>query len=268
MLYHKTFAHPTSSQWVVFVHGAGGSSSIWFKQVKDFCRHFNVLTLDLRGHGKSQDFGKGYEEYSFDDICTDVLQVLDHCRVERAHFVGISLGTILIRNLYKLAPGRVASMVLGGAIMHLNLRARVLSAFGDWFKRWLPYMWLYSFFAWIIMPRKRHRVSRQMFINEARYLCQKEFIHWYRLIHEVNPLLKSFETAPCQAPVLYLMGDEDYMFLPFIRQITPRQPYARLFVAEGSGHVSNIDQPEVFNREAIRFIHHVCAVPYPPAILV
>lgn len=268
MLYYKTFLHPSSAEWVIFVHGAGGSSSIWFRQVKEYAQNFNVLMLDLRGHGRSQNFRKSYEEYSFDDICRDVLAVMDEAGVAAAHFVGISLGTILIRNLYALAPHRVRSMVLGGAIMHLNLRARVLSAFGDWFKRLLPYMWLYSFFAWIIMPRPRHRLSRQMFINEAKYLCQKEFIHWYRLIHEVNPLLRMFETAPCHVPVLYLMGDEDYMFLPFIREITPTQSYARLAVVPGSGHVCNVDQPEIFNQVSIRFIHDVSIVSKPPEILV
>jgi pimeloyl-ACP methyl ester carboxylesterase len=44
----------SNTQWVTFVHGAGGSSSIWFKQIRDFQKHYNVLLLDLRGHGKSQ----------------------------------------------------------------------------------------------------------------------------------------------------------------------------------------------------------------------
>jgi pimeloyl-ACP methyl ester carboxylesterase len=39
---------------VTFVHGAGGSSSIWFKQIRDFQKQYNVLLLDLRGHGESK----------------------------------------------------------------------------------------------------------------------------------------------------------------------------------------------------------------------
>jgi pimeloyl-ACP methyl ester carboxylesterase len=37
-----------------FVHGAGGSSSIWFKQIRDFKKQYNVLLLDLHGHGDSK----------------------------------------------------------------------------------------------------------------------------------------------------------------------------------------------------------------------
>ncbi len=58
LLFHKTFLHPTSKDWVVFVHGAGGSSSIWFKQIKAYKQHFNLLLLDLRGHGKSNSMFK------------------------------------------------------------------------------------------------------------------------------------------------------------------------------------------------------------------
>jgi pimeloyl-ACP methyl ester carboxylesterase len=254
MLYYKTHTNPGSSEWVVFIHGAGGSSSIWFKQIKDYCQHFNVLLVDLRGHGKSQDQQKAYESYSFKEICTDVIEVLDDAKIQSAHFVGISLGTILIRNLCEMAPNRVKSMVLGGAIMQLNLRAKVLSRFGDWFKTVMPYLWLYKFFAWIIMPRRRHRHSRLLFVNEARKLCQREFIYWYRLLYEVNPLLKYFEEKPIEVPTLYLMGDEDHMFLPFIRKLVVQHPSAKLEVVKNSGHVCNVDQPEHFNQASISFI--------------
>lgn len=258
MLYYKTYPKTDSSEWVVFIHGAGGSSSIWYKQIKDFTRHFNVLMVDLRGHGKSAG-DKPYEQYTFNEICQDIIDVMDEARIRSAHFVGISLGTILIRNLCEMAPERVKSMVLGGAIMRLNRRAKFLSAFGDKFKTLMPYLWLYKLFAWIIMPRERHRESRLLFVNEARKLCQREFIHWYRLIYEVNPLLKYFTEKPSPSPTLYLMGEEDHMFLPFIRKLAGEQANASLCVITGSGHVCNVEKPDDFNSQSIAFISRACA---------
>ena len=54
VLHYITYHHKTATEWVTFVHGAGGSSSIWFKQIREFKKHYNVLLLDLRGHGNSK----------------------------------------------------------------------------------------------------------------------------------------------------------------------------------------------------------------------
>lgn len=257
MLHYRVYERfRADAPWVVFVHGAGGSSSIWFLQIKEFVKHFNVLLVDLRGHGRSKQILKHKEErhYNFEDITRDILDVLDSLAIARAHFVGISLGTILIRNMSELAPERVDSMIMGGAIIRLNVRAKLLVALGNLFKRIVPYMWLYRFFAWIIMPRERHRKSRILFVSEAKKVAQKEFIRWFRLTYELTPLLKYFEEKDTGIPTLYLMGEEDHMFLPAVRHIITRQTNSWLEVIENSGHVCNIDQPREFNARAIAFL--------------
>ncbi|HEX2208993.1 MAG TPA: alpha/beta hydrolase [Longimicrobium sp.] len=256
--YRRHFLSP-DHEWVVFVHGAGGSSSIWYRQVRDFRKSFNVLLIDLRGHGDSQPpLLLPYEgdRYTFELVSREILDVLDHEEIASAHFVGISLGCILIRTIGELAPERVRSMVMGGAIIRLNLRSRVLVALGNAFKRLLPYMWLYRLFAWIIMPRKRHRESRMLFVTQARRLCQKEFIRWFRLTYEVNPLLRRlFEQKELPIPTLYVMGDEDHMFLPSVSGLVSRHTrYSKLEVLPECGHVVNVDRPELFNLLSMDFI--------------
>ena len=150
MLYYKTYQHAESTEWVTFVHGAGGSSSIWFKQIKSFKERYNVLLIDLRGHGKSQEMFQRYftNEYNFENISKDIIEVLDHLKIQKSHFVGISLGTILIRTICEIAPERVNSLILGGAVTRLNVRSKFLVAVGNATKRFLPFMWLYKLFAW------------------------------------------------------------------------------------------------------------------------
>lgn len=256
MLYYKKYEHPDSKDWVVFIHGAGGSSSIWFQQLKAFRKVFNVLLVDLRGHGKSKDLLHRYydSEYTFDDISADIIEVLDHLEIESAHFIGVSLGTIIIRNLNELNPGRVNSAILCGAITRLNVRSRFLVFIGNLFKRVIPYMWLYRFFAWIIMPRKRHAKARNLFIREAKKLYQKEFLRWFKLTHTVNPLLRYFKEKETSTPMLYVMGDEDYMFLPPVQQIVKKHEQAFLAVIERCGHVCNVEKPTEFNNVSIGFL--------------
>lgn len=114
MINYSVYKNFESDQWVTFVHGAGGSSSIWYRQIKEFKKHFNVILLDLRGHGKSKYYFKNVFEkkYSFKSISNDIVEVLRKEKIKSSHFVGISLGTILIRQLAEQYPKMVKSMLL------------------------------------------------------------------------------------------------------------------------------------------------------------
>ena len=244
-------------QWVTFVHGAGGSSSIWFKQIRDFQKQYNVLLLDLRGHGDSKPTLKTAfkQKYTFSALANDILEVLDHLKIEKSHFIGISLGTILIRQLTEMYPERVQTMILGGAILKMNFRSQILMKLGNAFKYVLPYLVLYRFFAFVIMPKKSHKQSRLLFINEAKKLYQKEFIKWFKLTAEINPVLKWFRQVELNIPTLYVMGEEDYMFLPSVRKVVLNHyKSSSLLVIENCGHVVNVEQPIVFNREVLSFM--------------
>ncbi|WP_299885748.1 alpha/beta hydrolase [uncultured Lacinutrix sp.] len=256
MLNYTTYIHKTATEWVTFVHGAGGSSSIWYKQIRSFGSQFNVLVLDLRGHGNSKPALKDAfnSKYTFDSITNDILEVINHLKIEKSHFVGISLGTILIRNLAEKHSNRVKSMIMGGAIMKLNFRSQVLMKLGVIFKSVVPYMLLYKFFAFVIMPKKNHKKSRLLFVNEAKKLYQKEFVRWFKLTSEINPLLRFFRAKDIKIPTLYVMGEQDHLFLPSIKSIVSKHIESKLFVVKNCGHVVNVEQPDLFNTETIKFI--------------
>ena len=256
MLNYYSYPHSSSATWVTFVHGAGGSSSIWYKQIRDFKKHFNVLILDLRGHGNSKPKLKDTfnPKYTFDAITNDIVEVIEDLKITKSHFVGISLGTILIRNLAEKRPDLVESMIMGGAIIKMNFRSQVLMKLGNIFKSVVPYMLLYKLFAFIIMPRNNHKKSRLLFVNEAKKLYQKEFIRWFKLTSEINPLLRFFRTKDINIPTFYIMGSEDHLFLPSIKRIVKIHKTAELFVINNCGHVVNVEQPEQFNNQTINFI--------------
>ncbi|RTZ15750.1 alpha/beta hydrolase [Vibrio aquaticus] len=256
LLFHKTFPHPTSKEWVVFVHGAGGSSSIWFKQIKAYKQHFNLLLIDLRGHGKSNQLLKELisNRYTFKAVTQDILKVLDHLKIQSAHFVGMSLGTIIVRNVAELAAERVKSMVLGGAVTRLNTRSQLLVKLGNMCKHIVPYMWLYSLFAYIVMPQRAQKESRHLFIREAKKLCQKEFKRWFILTSEVNPLMRYFKDRELPIPTLYLMGDRDYMFIQPVKEMVAAHRDSQLLEIENCGHVCNVERPDEFNHHSIAFI--------------
>ena len=256
MISYTVYKHETSENWVTFVHGAGGSSSIWFKQIREFQKKFNVLLLDLRGHGNSPKENQKHKSYSFKAIAQDIIEVIDYLKIQNSHFVGISLGSIVIRQLAEMRPERVKSMIMGGAILKMNFRSQILMKVGNLFKYVLPYLLLYKLFAFIIMPKDNHKKSRNLFINEVKKLYQKEFIKWFKLTAEINPVLRWFRQVELNIPTLYVMGEEDYMFLPSVRKVVESHyKSSKLCVIENCGHVVNVEQPNVFNAEVLSFIN-------------
>lgn len=258
MLHYVAHKHSKDVPWITFIHGAGGSSSIWYKQLRDFRRKFNVLLIDLRGHGKSKlALPKQIKRYAFDKLGNDVMEVIDHLNIKTTHFVGISLGTIIIRELADRFPERVESLIMGGAVMKLNVKGQILMRVGSIFKSVIPYLLLYKFFAIIIMPKKSHRESRNLFVREARKLYQKEFKRWFALVADINPLLALFRMQPAKMPTLYIMGEQDHMFLPSISKLIKNHSNSKLVVIPDCGHVVNVEQPAYFNKKAIQFIEAV-----------
>lgn len=255
MLHFSTHILDEKKEWVTFIHGAGGSSSIWYQQLRDFKKHFNVLLIDLRGHGKSKSpIYEKLKSYTFDVIGDEIIEVLDHLKIQKSHFIGISLGTIIIREIAERYPMRSSSMIMAGAVMKLNLRGQILMRLGVLLKSVIPYLLLYRFFAVIIMPRKKHRASRNLFINEAKKLYQKEFKRWFTLVSEVNPLLALFRIKDSGIPTLYIMGEEDHMFLPSIAKLVENHSSSSLYVIPNCGHVVNVERPVVFNNQVLSFI--------------
>jgi len=257
MLYHKTYKHSNSKTWVVFVHGAGGSNAVWFRQLREFKKHFNVLLVDLRGHGKSKKHYSQEEKYKFDEIALDVIHTMNHLEIEKAHFVGISLGCIVIRAIDRLAPGRAESIILGGAVTQFNSKINALVSVAKLLNSILPYMWLYRLNAWILIPSKKHTQSRKLFIKEAMRLGEREFMKWLRMSTEIKKDLQEFLVKEASAPVLYLMGERDHMFLPMVNNLVKKHLNSKLEVIDNSGHVCNIDQPEIFNQRSIQFIKSI-----------
>ena len=256
MLSYSVLPNENSKKWVTFIHGAGGSSSIWFRQIRAFKAEFNVLLIDLRGHGNSKITSKynTKQEYTFDFITNDIVEVLQHLNITKSHFIGISLGTILIRDLAERHPELVETMVLGGAVLKLNVRSKLLMGFGNVFKSVVPYILLYKLFAFIIMPKKNHKESRILFVKEAKKLYQKEFLKWYKLTAQLNPLLRFFRLNETSIPTLYVMGEQDHLFLPSIKKVISGHVNAQLHVIRNCGHVVNVEQPIEFNEQVISFL--------------
>ena len=97
---------------VVLVHGFTNTLEVWAKNgiVQDLARNYRVIAFDSRGHGKSD---KPHEPARYGrEMALDVVRLLDHLGIQRAHIAGYSLGGYVVSQLLTLHPERFLSATL------------------------------------------------------------------------------------------------------------------------------------------------------------
>ncbi|MCA1058977.1 alpha/beta hydrolase [Rossellomorea aquimaris] len=243
-------------EYVVFLHGIGGTSKIFCKQLETFKKYYNVVTIHLPGHGKSPGVESYDEPFTIDLIVREVVEVLDEIKIERAHFIGISLGSVVIHHLMQQAPERVKSAVLGGCITRFTLFSNTLLHIGHAVKKLIPFMWLYKLFAYVMMPKSNHSISRKLFIREAKRMKRQDFLAWYRLTPYIKATYACVQERAAHIPKLYISGKEDHLFVDSLDEDTKGDSSAVKVFLEDCGHVCNVEKPSEFNRLALDFIYN------------
>ncbi|NOY53053.1 MAG: alpha/beta hydrolase [Deltaproteobacteria bacterium] len=95
---------------LVMVHGLAASMAFWYyHHVPEFAERFRITLYDLRGHGRS---GMPPGGYSAHNMAMDLRQLLDHLKIDRAHFVAHSFGGTVALHLACMEPRKFESLLL------------------------------------------------------------------------------------------------------------------------------------------------------------
>ncbi|MCW5941833.1 MAG: alpha/beta hydrolase [Fimbriimonadaceae bacterium] len=102
---------------VVLVHGWMGDATMWGQDATGNPKPkapegFRVIALDCRGHGKSE---KPHDPAKYGaEMAEDVVRLLDHLRIKKAHLIGYSMGAFIVGKVAATHPDRVISLIYGG----------------------------------------------------------------------------------------------------------------------------------------------------------
>ena len=127
------FVDQGSGDAIVLIHGNGQSLESWINWgvLPNLARDYRVIALDARGHGKS---GKPHDAKAYGlEMGLDVIRLLDHLRVQRAHIIGYSMGAHSTAQLLTTRPERFLTATLGGgrrSVSMVQRRGRALGARG------------------------------------------------------------------------------------------------------------------------------------------
>ena len=93
-LYYRTNVYNPAKKTILFVHGVSGSSSAWLAYEEQFKDHYNIISFDLRGHGKSHK-PTDPASYAIPLFADDIKALLDYLHVEQCILISHSFGSLI-----------------------------------------------------------------------------------------------------------------------------------------------------------------------------
>jgi pimeloyl-ACP methyl ester carboxylesterase len=99
-IYYRTNDFSSNKKTLVFVHGLSGSSSAWTFYEERFKDMYNILTFDLRGHGKSKK-PKYYRDYEIRDFAEDLEELLMECGIASCVLISHSFASLIALEFLK-----------------------------------------------------------------------------------------------------------------------------------------------------------------------
>lgn len=106
---------------IVFVHGWGCNGDFWKRSSGEF-GEYRVIVVDLPGHGRSD---KPHVDYSMELFARGVNAVMEQAGVSEAVLVGHSMGTPVIRQFYRLYPGKTLGLVIVDGSLRIGSKEEI-----------------------------------------------------------------------------------------------------------------------------------------------
>ncbi len=253
-----------SGEAVLLLHGHSLDRRMWEEQVEPFVEAgYRVVRFDFRGYGRSSDQS---EHFQFTHM-EDVLAVMDHLSIDRAHLVGLSMGGFVGADLVAMHPERLLSAVLVSGnlrnspgpstpmdVEEAARRDREIAALREKGVAAMKREWFEALMASGGSQRERMR--------EPLWQMIEEWSAWQPLHKEVRVIVgldarAALETSPSEVPVLLVEG----YTTPQPPQRPPRMLYylknGEVAYLSDCGHMLSMEQPERFNRVVLDFLERV-----------
>ena len=120
---HYRLDGPEKAPVLVLSNSLGTTLSLWDAQIAELTQHFRVLRYDTHGHGQTTKRGK----VTLSQLGEDVITLLDHLNIEKAHFCGISMGGLTGLWLARFAPERFYKVAVANTAARIGEQANWLS---------------------------------------------------------------------------------------------------------------------------------------------
>lgn len=237
---------------LILVHGFSLDTRMWDDQWAAFTAQHRVIRYDARGFGRSSVPGGSYTPVE------DQAALLDHLGVDRAHILGLSRGGGIAIDFALAYPERSLSLIAVDAILH----GHAWHTFGQDLAR----VWALGKEApldvvketWLSLPLLAPAMERPDLAARLRAMVA-DYSGWHWLNRDQGRAVRPYAAerlAEIHAPTLILNGEHD---LPDFHAVAERLaqgiPDAQRVILRGVGHMSNMEDPQAFNRIVLGFLN-------------
>jgi pimeloyl-ACP methyl ester carboxylesterase len=230
------------SRNIVFVHCWAGNLGFWREQVTALADKARLILIDLPGHGQSD---KPQTAYTMDFFAEAVLAVLRDAKVDKAIFIGHSMGGAVISRVHHHAPEKVAALVSVDGLLcrppgtPAEGQALVVP-FGTPQYREHAQGFISSFFPVPGTEALRDRVMSEM-------LATPQHVMLGGMLAMLSPDQPDWILQKVNAPVLVINARTPWWndaYEDYVRSLTPQADYV---IMDGVGHFLMLEKPSEFN---------------------
>jgi len=244
----------SSGTAIVFIHGFPFNHTTWDPQWEAFKGSFRLVRYDQRGHGQS-DTGDG--QFPLEFLVDDLIGLLDSLKIPKAVLCGLSMGGYVALRAVERNPERVAGLVLcdtkseadttQAKISRSNaiktIKNKSLSEFCE------------PFLANVLAPETRiqkpeivEAIRKIIMGNSAMGICGA-------LLALAGRTDTTDALPAIKVPTLILVGEKDTVTPPLLSEkMKAAIPQAKMAIISSAGHLSNYENPYVFNQHLKQFL--------------
>ena len=236
---------------VLLLHGLGSSTRDWSEQIPALVPEFNVLLVDLRGHGQSD---KPPGPYSIGEMANDVAILVTELELVELHVVGLSMGAQVALQLALDHPAIVVTVTAVNSPADMKprrLRDKLTVVQRKLLVKLLGMQRVGHVIAGRLLPGDELTERRQQFADRwsendpASYNASLNAI----LAWDITPDLPRINQA-----ILVVSASDDYTPLAWKKRIVDLAPDARMVVIEDSRHAVPVERPKAFNAVLLEFL--------------
>ena len=242
-----------SGPWVVMSHSLACDLHMWDQQAALLANDYTVLRYDTRGHGMSD---APDAEYTLDMLAADARGLLDALGIKSCHWVGLSLGGMIGQAFALLYPGLLKSLVLADTTSRYPAEAKSIwdgriatvkekgmePLVEGTLARWFTAGFLTT-----------HRGACNRVAEMIRATPAAGYAGCCHAIPKINFASRLKEIA---CPTLVIVGEQDAGTpIEMSREIHAAMPGSELVVIPSASHLSNIEQPDAFNKALGAFLN-------------